>query len=159
MTGETTVTARPGNGGSLSKLNEDLAAASQAQGFLAQYADKFRRLKVISERRDELAAEDKGLIQESDLLTEELSTVMDDNLVSRITFEGTTYYRKTDKYPRVKDQDALIAWLHSIDRGDMIKPTVNAQTLRSLVIERDRENQDLPDCLEVFHKKRVNMKG
>lgn len=155
----TTPMAPPANGGSRSKANEHLAQAAEQQGFLAQFAPMFRRLKQIDDRMTELDAERKGLVQETDELTEQLSTVMDDNLVSRITFEGTTFFRRNDKYPKVKDQDELFKWLHEIDRGDMIKPVVNAQTLRSLVLELDREHQEFPPCLEVFEKKRVQMRA
>ncbi len=76
-------------------------------------------------------------------------------MVSRITVAGTTFFRRTDNYPRVKDQEGLFRWLNEIDRGDMVKPTVNSQSLRSLMIERLKENQPMPDCVEVFSKNRV----
>lgn len=128
-------------------------------GFLAEYKAKFERLHTLNERYDQLESQQTELEQEINTLTEELVTVMDDEGVPRITIGNTTFYRKNDKYPRVKDPDAMFRWLNDIGRGDMIKPTVNQQSLRSLCNERDRENQEVPDCIELFVKKRVGTRS
>lgn len=127
----------------------------EAGTFLAEFKPKFARLKQLDKELDELDKKQKELEQAREEVVEELSTGMDDQGVSRVTIDGVTFYRKNDAYPRVKDQDAMFRWLEDLGRGDIIKPAVNAQTLRSLVLELRRENQEMPECIELFIKKRV----
>ena len=120
---------------------------------------KFLRLKEIDDEVDQLKARETTLTQERAEIEEALVKAMDDATCPRIVLAGTTFYRRTDQYPKVKDQDGLVRWLSEIDRSDMVKPTVNAASLRSLVIERGKQNEALPHCLELFQKARVQTRA
>lgn len=54
-----------------------------------------------------------------------------------------------DVQVKTLDPDQLRTWLTDNDLEDMIKPTVNAQTLAAWVRQRVREEKDVPACLEV----------
>lgn len=122
---------------------------------LSEHQELFLGLKEVQEEIDRLEMQLKAKEQRRAELEEQLVAIMDAEMMSRVTIAGTTFFRRTDTYPRVKDQDGLFQWLRDIDRSDMVKPTVNAQSLRSLMLERLKENQPLPDCIEVFAKNRV----
>lgn len=131
----------------------------ESGGSLSEMNDKFLRLKEIDDTIDDLEAKKKTLEQERAELEEKLVAAMDDTLTSRITVAGTTFFRRIDSYPKMKDQEEGFKWLQSIERGDLIKPTVNAQSLRSLVLELQKDNVEIPACIEVFKKNRVQTRS
>ena len=130
-------------------------------GFLAEHRPVFMELRTTEAELDRLDALVTAAKQLRAKLEEQLVKAMDDAMVNRITIDGTTFFRRTDSYPKVKEgeQEALFRWLQEEGRGDMIKPTVNAQSLRSLVIERSKDNLPLPDCLDVHQISRVQTRS
>lgn len=56
---------------------------------------------------------------------------------------------REDLSVKKEDEDALMHWLEANDEGDIIKQTVNAQTLKSLCKKREKENKPHPDGVTV----------
>lgn len=126
--------------------------------FQDEYGEKLSRLVEIKKRKDELKKETRMITQEEDELTEVVRTAMDEDLLSKFTFAGHTFFARNDNYPRVLEPDALHEFLRTEGRTDMIKETVNLQTLRSFIRERDEDNLELPDGVELFTKKRIGIR-
>ncbi len=79
----------------------------QTGGFLDNYKPVFLELNAVDEESDDLEAKLKALKQRRSELEEKLITAMDDAGVPRITIMGTTFFRRDDAYPKVKDQEGL----------------------------------------------------
>ncbi len=127
----------------------------QTGGFLDNYKPVFLELNAVDEESDDLEAKLKALKQRRSELEEKLVLAMDDAGVPRLTIMGTTFFRRNDQYPKVKDQEGLFQFLQAEGRSDLIKPNVNAQSLRSFMLERSRENLEVPECVEMFTTPRV----
>lgn len=75
---------------------------------------------------------------------------MDTMDVTSITVEGIGRVNvQDDVNVKVSDAEQLTGWLTENDLEDMIKTTVNAQTLAAFVRRRMKEGKELPTCLEV----------
>lgn len=71
--------------------------------------------------------------------------LMDDEGTPSVTVAGVGRVNVMDDVQvRVLDQGGLRDWLVARDFEDMIKPTVNAQTLAAFVRRRVKEAEDLP---------------
>jgi hypothetical protein len=127
-------------------------------GILSESHALFITLKQCDDEMAELETKLKLLKTKRDETEKELVTLMDDSLVSRLTVGDCTFYRRTDRYPRPQSQEDLFTWLNQIGRGDMIKPGVNSQSLRSLCLELLRENQPVPEHIQMFDVNRVQIK-
>lgn len=123
------------------------------------FGDRLDKLAQIERQLKDLEKQANELKQERDALTEELVKDMDEADVTRITFAGKTFFRRSDKYPRITDEDSLFESLRSIGRGDMIKAKVNSQSLRSLCRELGENNEPIPDGCELFIKERIGIRG
>lgn len=53
------------------------------------------------------------------------------------------------------NQEQLFSYLHDEDRTDLIKETVNAQTLSTFVKEKLEEGQAIPECISYYLKQGV----
>ena len=68
------------------------------------------------------------------------------------------FYLETQGFPNVTDQKLLYASLKERGFGDLIKETVNYQTLRGLCGELLKDNNPLPKGVEVFMKTSIRMR-
>lgn len=129
---------------------------NESGGFLSDEAKQlFLEFKEVEDELDKIAPRVASLKQRREELEEKLVLLMDDAVCPRVVIGGVTFFRRTDRFPRVKDQDGLIRWLAELDRSDLVKPTVNSKSLQSLCIERLDQNQELPECVEMFTRARV----
>lgn len=130
-----------------------------SSGFMESFKPVFVELRAIEEELDRLEVATKVAKQRRAELEEILIPAMDNAECPRIVIAGMTFFRRNDAYPRVKDQDGLFKYLQEEGRADLIKPTVNAQSLRSLMLERMRENQPVPECVEMLTTPRVGTRS
>jgi len=102
--------------------------------------------------RDEVEATDErlsALKERRDRVEEELLKAYERNGTSSVRCDGRTVYLHRQLWARPKDGDhALVCdLLRAHDLGDLVRTSVNAQTLSSLVRERDAEGTPLPEDL------------
>jgi len=79
-----------------------------------------------------------------------IPTLMDEAGMPSVTLAGIGRVNlQNDVSVKVDDPDGLRKWLTANDFEDMIKPTVNNQTLAAFVRERIKEVKDLPESITV----------
>lgn len=84
------------------------------------------------------------------LRMKKIPDLMDALTVTTIKFEGIGRLQKVaDIYAKTKDKGASFQYLRDTGYEDMIKPTVNASTLKALLRRLLKEGVDIPDCYEV----------
>lgn len=109
------------------------------------------QLKAAKAEKKDLEAQTKELNGKIEMLDAKLSEAMTDSEVEKFTRNGSTFYLNTKLYasPKAGAKDELIAALKENGFSDLVKETVNANTLNSFCKEQMEENEDeLPDWLE-----------
>lgn len=69
-----------------------------------------------------------------------------------------TFYLSSDLFPRVLDRELLFQDLQARGAGDLIKPTVNAQTLKAYVKECLENKNEIPKGIETHSKTVVRIR-
>lgn len=120
------------------------------------------RLREMRDRKTEVEAELKWVNGEIERFNQLLVAEMVDQEVPRFDRDGKTFYIRSEIYPSVDPErrDVLYEVIRENGFGDLIKETINFQTLAAFIKEQMRENNDqLPDWLEglvnVFEKESV----
>lgn len=109
------------------------------------------QLKTAKQEKKDLEAQVKETNGKIEMLDAKLSEAMTDSEVEKFTRNGSTFYLNTKLYasPKAGAKDELIAALKQNGFGDLVKETVNSNTLNSFCKEQMEENEDeLPDWLE-----------
>jgi len=95
-------------------------------------------------------------------LREKLKQAMEEFGMDKVTTEdGLTAYLAD---PRIfagcskDDRDALHAWLRETGRDDVIKESVNANTLSAMIKEMIIEKQEVPEFITINTDKVVNVR-
>jgi hypothetical protein len=103
----------------------------------------------MKEVQDELAALEtkrKPLQKELDQLRlTDIPAEMAEEDITSVTGGFGRCTLTSDLYVQVQDKEALFDWLENSGNGDMIQPTVNAQSLKAFCKEQMREGTQLPD--------------
>lgn len=109
---------------------------------------KIDEYKALLDRKDELAALTKENNAEVEACRNELSELMIAEECTKISRAGFTYSLtpKTKYSKRAGADDQLMEMLRAYGLGDIIKETVNANTLQGAMSELAAENDDtLPE--------------
>lgn len=115
---------------------------------LRQYCAEMKNLQVqLLDKKVEAAAIREPLDY---LRMKKIPDLMDALLITTTTFAGIGRLQKaSDIYAKTKDKDASFQYLRDTGYEDMIKPTVNASTLKALLRRLLKEGVDIPGCYEV----------
>jgi len=111
---------------------------------LLQLAKEQQRLKgAIAE----LKAEESRLQKEFDHLRKHRIPEMMENMgIQNVKLEGVGRVSlRGEIYASIVDKDLAYSWLQEHGHGDLIKPTVNASTLKAFLKEQMREGEVLPE--------------
>lgn len=109
------------------------------------------QLKEAKQEKKDLESQTKELTGKIEILDAQLSQAMTDAEVEKFTRNGSTFYLNTKLFASAKagNKDELIAALKANGYGDLVKETVNSNTLNSFCKEQMEANEDeLPDWLE-----------
>lgn len=126
-----------------------------------ELADELRDKR---ERKKALEEQVKQLNAELDVLDARLAQAMIDQETQSFSRAGKLYYIKTITRASAKAGEAenLYKWLKEHGAADLVKETVNAQTLTGYVKELLDETEDLPaglgDLVNVYEKQTVAMR-
>ena len=63
-----------------------------------------------------------------------------------------------EAYPTITDSDKLFSDLKKMGAGDLIRTTVNIQTLRGFCNERLATSQKLPSGVKIYYKSRIGFR-
>jgi hypothetical protein len=101
--------------------------------------DALRFWKLISDQYDELDKQRKRVYQAiEDMSRKTIPEMMEEQGIKTITLEDIGYrFTVAQRYScSMPDKEAGMAWLKANGLGDLIQPTVNAQTLSSAAKKR-----------------------
>lgn len=112
------------------------------------------QLSEIRDRRRELAAEDKDLIEKYDTLKAAFVKRMEEEGCTRISStEGTVILTET-VVPQVNDRDAMDKWILETGNIYLLQSRVNSAAYRELV----EAGQEVPGIMP-FHKKDISLRS
>lgn len=84
------------------------------------------------------------------LRLKKIPDLMDALLITTTTFAGIGRLQKaSDIYAKTKDKEASFQYLRDTGYEDMIKPTVNASTLKALLRRLLKDGTEIPECYDV----------
>jgi len=120
---------------------------------------RLRKLAKLRKEKSDLEKELKGITIEIETLSPEIVETMEAMGVTNLKLKNVgMFYLETQGYPIVKDSEILQNSLRKRGLGDIIKETVNYQTLRATCKELLENNEALPDGVEVFMKTTVRVR-
>lgn len=153
-------------GGSILKrgMNEMALANEPLQsGDMFALADTLRRLKEQKDMLEEQLKEVNAAIEETDAA---LVKLMIDEEMPRFVRNGKTFYVNTRLYASPADgqKEAMMNWLKENGYADLVKETVNANSLSSWVKEIKEEHDgqlpaDLEPLINVYEKTTVGIRA
>ncbi len=109
------------------------------------------QLKAAKDKKKELEDETKRMTAEIEKLDKQLSDEMAKEECPNFSHNGSTFYLTSKLYasPKAGGKDAMFAALRAKGFGDMIKESVNANSLSSFVKEqRELNNETIPEWIE-----------
>ena len=96
---------------------------------------------LLKSHKDELARKEERL----------LDTFAQDGIRNMKTAAGQTVYLNRELFARlVGDTEQAHTAIRQAGLGDFIKPTVNAQTLRAYVREKEESEEEMPEGLQPY---------
>jgi uncharacterized protein YdhG (YjbR/CyaY superfamily) len=113
-----------------------------------ELAEMLKEEKAYKDQLKETLSETNESIKQYE---EELATLMIEAEMPRFTKNGTTFFLTTDIRCSATpgNQEALFETLREHDAGDLVKETVNANSLKAWVREMMADNEgELPEFLE-----------
>ena len=115
---------------------------------MSQLTNLIEEMQSLGDRLDALDAEKKPLQAEYDRLRlEAIPSAMAEEDITSMTGGFGRCTLTSDLYVSAPDKAALHEWLESSGNGDLIQPTVNAQTLKAFCKEQLKNDFDFPDGL------------
>lgn len=118
---------------------------------IKEVADLIDRFKLLLDQKDQLAEQTKQNNAAVIECRDQLAQAMLEAEIEQVGRHGINWKLKTTtKYSKKAGMDdALFDLLRQYGLGDLIRPTVNAQTLQGAMSELARENNDqLPEEFE-----------
>ena len=109
------------------------------------------QLKAAKDKKKELEDETKRMTAEIEKLDKQLSDEMAKEECPNFSHNGSTFYLISKLYasPKAGGKEAMFAALRAKGFGDMIKESVNANSLASFVKEqRELNNETIPEWIE-----------
>jgi len=113
---------------------------------MSHLTDLIDHMKEVQDELAELENKRKPLQKELDQLRlTDIPAEMAEEDITSVTGGFGRCTLTSDLYVQVQDKAALFDWLENSGNGDMIQPTVNAQSLKAFCKEQLREGTQLPD--------------
>ena len=109
------------------------------------------QLKAAKDKKKELEDETKRMTAEIEKLDKQLSDEMAKEECPNFSHNGSTFYLTSKLYasPKAGGKEAMFAALKAKGFGDMVKESVNANSLASFVKEqRELNNETIPEWIE-----------
>ena len=109
------------------------------------------QLKAAKDKKKELEDETKRMTAEIEKLDKQLSDEMAKEECPNFSHNGSTFYLTSKLYasPKAGGKEAMFAALRAKGFGDMIKESVNGNSLSSFVKEqRELNNETIPEWIE-----------
>ena len=109
------------------------------------------QLKAAKDKKKELEDETKRMTAEIEKLDKQLSDEMAKEECPNFSHNGSTFYLTSKLYasPKAGGKEAMFAALRAKGFGDMVKESVNANSLASFVKEqRELNNETIPEWIE-----------
>lgn len=75
------------------------------------------------------------------ILEERAYVLMESDQIQSINIDGSTFFRKTDRYISAKDKEAVFQWLRDHGLEEIIKPTVHSGTLTAEIKRLEGEGE------------------
>lgn len=127
--------------------------------------DAATKLKALKDKKVELEAMTKETNQEIEKAEQELLEIMTEDEMPKFVHMGTSFSMSNKIFASAKadKKEELMQALKDNDYGDLVKEQVNAQSLRSAVIEMMEENDEevpewIADLVNVYEKPVINMR-
>lgn len=113
---------------------------------MSHLTDLIDHMKEVQDELAALESKRKPLQKELDQLRlTDIPAEMAEEDITSVTGGFGRCTLTSDLYVQVQDKEALFDWLENSGNGDMIQPTVNAQSLKAFCKEQLREGTQLPD--------------
>lgn len=141
----------------------------ESKGLVFELAGKYRALR---ETKDKLEEELKGVSEAISNAERDLANEMVNGELQSIDFGGKLFYLYPEMRVSVRGgkQPEAFDWLRDHDLGDLIKETVNSNSLTSEVKKYLAEMDETPDLLKaerdviemfanIFERTRVGLRG
>ena len=127
--------------------------------------DAATKLKALKDKKVELEAMTKENNQEIEKAEQELLEIMTEDEMPKFVHMGTSFSMSNKIFASAKadKKEELMQALKDNNYGDLVKEQVNAQSLRSAVIEMMEENDEevpewIADLVNVYEKPVINMR-
>jgi len=123
-------------------------------------SSKIREFKKIKKREKALSQELEKTKKDRAAFEEELNIMFENEGVTSITMGGYTFYTYPELYASIPEEFKTEGhrWLKEIGAGSLIHPTVNAHKFSAFIKERQRLEEDIPDYIKIFPKRRIGMR-
>ena len=132
---------------------------------MSNLLDAATKLKALKDKKVELEAMTKENNQEIEKAEQELLEIMTEDEMPKFVHMGTSFSMSNKIFASAKadKKEELMQALKDNDYGDLVKEQVNAQSLRSAVIEMMKENDEevpewIADLVNVYEKPVINMR-
>jgi len=109
--------------------------------------DLAAEMKATRKELDVAKAEATRLQNQWDYLRKQaIPNKMESEGINSVSFKGIGRVQLgSDMYTQTVDPEGLAKWLHERDCDALIKPSVNGSSLKSLIKERIKNGEDIPD--------------
>ena len=119
-----------------------------------------RQFQNLKSEKESLKLRATLLEKQIQELMPQLVTGFEAEKMQSINLTGVgTFYLEAQTFPKVEDNDTLIAWMKRNKMRDLVKTTVNYQTLRGLVNERLKNNLSIPEGIVTYNEVVVKMRS
>lgn len=117
------------------------------------------RLKELLNKKKDLEAALSNLNSEIEDHQIKFVELMEMHSMQKFSINDVgTFYLSSDLFPRILDRELLFQDLKARGAGDLIKPTVNAQTLKAYVKECLESKNEIPKGIETHTKTMVRIR-
>ena len=144
------------NGWDMTEEIKSLFEEKADNSLIAKIKDLLHLKSVIKEFEERLKKLKADYVDDEALLF----NAMDAQDIQNISINGHNFYRRTDVYSSVVDEQKAFAWLSERGYGEIIKKSVNTRTLSAVVKEvMEEEGTDaVPDCIKVHTKNKIGIR-
>ncbi len=116
--------------------------------------------KKLQDERDALEMQEKLASKKVEEMMPKLVAEFETAKMQSINLNGIgTFYMDAQTFPKVEDNDTLIAWMKKNKLADLVKTTVNYQTLRGLCNERRHGNLPMPEGVTTYDKTTIKLRS
>ena len=126
----------------------------------ADLNSRIREFKKLKKLEKKLTKDLEKVKKERAAFEEELGIMFESEDVTSVALGGYTFYAYPEQFASIPAEFRTKGhkWLKKIGAGSLIYPTVNAQKFSAFIKELQQREEDIPDFIKIFPKKRVGMR-